>query len=150
MTVKQGADQGVACPTMASALDQRFVSFLKDDRTAASEILTGPTEGELLFFYSCLFFRCPHPLLVVQTCHFSILVLFSIMKKKKRAHKRINLKRIKAPFLVAFSKRWLSAMLGRFFKPGIRVRRRLDTYFSRPQLDKKEDRLHLGSICVWR
>jgi len=44
MTVKQGADQGVACPTMASALDQRFVSFLKDDRTAASEILTGPTE----------------------------------------------------------------------------------------------------------
>ena len=44
MTVKQGADQGVACPTMASALDQRFISFLKDDRTAASEILTGPTE----------------------------------------------------------------------------------------------------------
>jgi hypothetical protein len=83
MTVKQGADQGVACPTMASALDQRFVSFLKDDRTAASEILTGPTEGELFFFYSCLFFHCPHPLLVVQTCHFSILVLFSIMKKKE-------------------------------------------------------------------
>ena len=81
MTVKQGADQGVACPTMASALDQRFVSFLKDDRTAASEILTGPTEGEL--FYACLFSRCPHPLLVVQTCHFSILVLFSIMKKKE-------------------------------------------------------------------
>jgi 6-phosphogluconate dehydrogenase len=44
MTVKQGADQGVACPTIASALDQRFVSFLKDDRVAASEILTGPTE----------------------------------------------------------------------------------------------------------
>ena len=44
MTVKQGADQGVACPTMASALDQRFISFLKDDREAASSILTGPTE----------------------------------------------------------------------------------------------------------
>ena len=44
MTAKQAADQGVACPTIASALDQRFVSFLKDDRTAASEILTGPTE----------------------------------------------------------------------------------------------------------
>jgi 6-phosphogluconate dehydrogenase len=44
MTVKQGADRGVACPTIASALDQRFISFLKDDRTAASDVLTGPTE----------------------------------------------------------------------------------------------------------
>ena len=24
--------------------DQRFISFLKDDRTAASDVLTGPTE----------------------------------------------------------------------------------------------------------
>ena len=44
MTVKQGADRGVACPTIASALDQRFISFLKDDRAAASDVLTGPTE----------------------------------------------------------------------------------------------------------
>tara|TARA_B110000091_G_scaffold205699_1_gene241674 strand:- start:471 stop:815 length:345 start_codon:yes stop_codon:yes gene_type:complete len=84
MTVKQGADQGVACPTMASALDQRFVSFLKDDRTAASEILTGPTEGELLFFYSCLFFHCPHPSFgCTNMPFFNFGVVFNHEKKKR-------------------------------------------------------------------
>ena len=44
MTIKEGAEQGIACPTMASALDSRFISFCKDDRVEMSKKLTGPGE----------------------------------------------------------------------------------------------------------
>ena len=44
MTIKEGAEQGVACPTMASALDSRFISYCKEDRILMSKKLTGPGE----------------------------------------------------------------------------------------------------------
>jgi len=39
MTVKEGATQSVACPTISAALDARFIAFGKDDRVAAAKIL---------------------------------------------------------------------------------------------------------------
>ena len=39
MTVKEGATQSVACPTISAALDARFLAFGKDDRVKAAEIL---------------------------------------------------------------------------------------------------------------
>jgi len=39
MTVKEAATQGVACPTISSALDARFMAFGKADRVAAEPIL---------------------------------------------------------------------------------------------------------------
>ena len=44
MTVIQGADQSVPIPTIAAALDARFVSASKDERVKASEVLRGPQE----------------------------------------------------------------------------------------------------------
>ena len=44
MTVKEAAEQSVPCPTIAAALDARFVSALKDTRIKAAEILRGPQE----------------------------------------------------------------------------------------------------------
>jgi 6-phosphogluconate dehydrogenase len=44
MTIKEGAERGIACPTMSAALDARFISALKDERVAASSVLTGPTD----------------------------------------------------------------------------------------------------------
>jgi len=42
MTIKEGADKATACPTMASALDTRFISFEKDVRKKMQGVLTGP------------------------------------------------------------------------------------------------------------
>ena len=39
MTVREGALQGVACPTISAALDARFIAFDKDARVAAEPIL---------------------------------------------------------------------------------------------------------------
>jgi len=44
-TVQEAAEQSVAAPTIASALDARYISGRKDERIAASKILTGPKEG---------------------------------------------------------------------------------------------------------
>ena len=44
-TVQQAAELSVAAPTIASSLDMRFLSGLKEDRVAASKVLKGP-EGE--------------------------------------------------------------------------------------------------------
>ena len=44
MTVKEACEQSVACPTIASALDARFISFQKEDREYMSKKLTGPGE----------------------------------------------------------------------------------------------------------
>jgi len=40
-TVQQAAELSVACPVIASALDARFMSGLKDERVAAEEVVTG-------------------------------------------------------------------------------------------------------------
>lgn len=44
MTIKEGADCGVACSTMAAALDARFIAFDKDKRAEMDGILTGPKD----------------------------------------------------------------------------------------------------------
>ena len=36
MTVKEGADKGIACPTINAALNMRFLSAQKEDRVAAA------------------------------------------------------------------------------------------------------------------
>jgi len=41
-TVQEAAEQGIAAPTMSSALDARYLSSLLDERKAASLILHGP------------------------------------------------------------------------------------------------------------
>ena len=41
MTVKEGATRGIAAPTIAAALDARFISFMKEERVAAEPILGG-------------------------------------------------------------------------------------------------------------
>jgi 6-phosphogluconate dehydrogenase len=41
MTVKEAATRGVAAPTIAAALDARFISFTKEERVAAEPILGG-------------------------------------------------------------------------------------------------------------
>ena len=43
-TVQEAAEQSVAAPTIASALDSRYISARKDERLAAEKILVGPTE----------------------------------------------------------------------------------------------------------
>jgi 6-phosphogluconate dehydrogenase len=43
-TVQEAAEQSVAAPTIAAALDARYMSGRKDERVAASEILEGPPE----------------------------------------------------------------------------------------------------------
>jgi len=42
MTIKEGADRGIPVPTMAAALDTRFMSFDKDARIALEKLLPGP------------------------------------------------------------------------------------------------------------
>ncbi|CAB9512995.1 6-phosphogluconate dehydrogenase, decarboxylating (Fragment) [Seminavis robusta] len=42
-TVQEGAEQGVAIPTIAAALDARMLSGRKEEREAASSILNAPT-----------------------------------------------------------------------------------------------------------
>lgn len=43
-TIQEAAEQSVAAPTMAAALDARYISGLKEEREAASHILKAPTE----------------------------------------------------------------------------------------------------------
>ncbi|CAB9499852.1 6-phosphogluconate dehydrogenase, decarboxylating (Fragment) [Seminavis robusta] len=43
-TVQEAAEQSVAAPSIASALDSRYLSARKGEREAASSILQGPTE----------------------------------------------------------------------------------------------------------
>ena len=44
-TVQEAAEQSVAAPTITAALDARYISGRKDQRVAASKILTGPKES---------------------------------------------------------------------------------------------------------
>jgi len=44
-TIQQAAELGIAAPTMAAALDNRYLSSLKDERIAASELLVGPEKS---------------------------------------------------------------------------------------------------------
>lgn len=46
-TVQEGAEKGTAVPTMASALDARMLSSKKEEREAASKVLTGPSVDSL-------------------------------------------------------------------------------------------------------
>ena len=46
MTVQEAAEQLVAAPTIAAALDGRYMSSIKDDREAASKILRGPEDAD--------------------------------------------------------------------------------------------------------
>ena len=43
-TVQEAAEQSVAAPTIAAALDTRYISGRKDERLAAEGILEGPTD----------------------------------------------------------------------------------------------------------
>jgi 6-phosphogluconate dehydrogenase len=43
-TVQEAAERSVAAPTMAAALDARYLSGLKEERVAASKVLRGPTD----------------------------------------------------------------------------------------------------------
>merc|ERR1712216_326702 len=43
-TVQEAAEVSVAAPTLAAALDARYISSRKDERIAASKLLTGPKE----------------------------------------------------------------------------------------------------------
>jgi 6-phosphogluconate dehydrogenase len=42
-TVQEAAEQAIACPTITSALDARYLSSLLDERKHAATILTGPS-----------------------------------------------------------------------------------------------------------
>eukprot|EP00741_Cyanophora_paradoxa_P022486 tig00021464_g21712.t1 len=42
-TIQQAAELGIAAPTMAAALDSRYISSLKDERIAASSVLASAT-----------------------------------------------------------------------------------------------------------
>jgi 6-phosphogluconate dehydrogenase len=42
MTIQEAAERSIAASTMSAALDARFLSSLKDERVAASEVLNGP------------------------------------------------------------------------------------------------------------
>merc|ERR1712226_242614 len=44
-TVQEAAEQSVAAPLLAAALDSRYISGRKEERVAASKILKGPPEG---------------------------------------------------------------------------------------------------------
>jgi len=41
-TCKEAAEQGVAAPTISAALNGRYLSWLKEERVAASKVLSGP------------------------------------------------------------------------------------------------------------
>lgn len=43
-TIQEAAERSVAAPTMAAALDGRYLSGLKDERVAASNLLAGPSD----------------------------------------------------------------------------------------------------------
>jgi 6-phosphogluconate dehydrogenase len=43
-TVQEAAEQSVAAPTIAAALDSRYISGRKEERVAAEKVLQGPTE----------------------------------------------------------------------------------------------------------
>jgi 6-phosphogluconate dehydrogenase len=43
-TVQEAAERSVAAPTMAAALDVRYLSARKEERVAASRVLSGPSE----------------------------------------------------------------------------------------------------------
>ena len=43
-TIQEAAERCVAAPTMAAALDARFLSGIKEERAAAAKVLVGPTE----------------------------------------------------------------------------------------------------------
>lgn len=43
-TIQEAAERSVAAPTMAAALDGRYLSGLKEERVAASKLLSGPTD----------------------------------------------------------------------------------------------------------
>ena len=44
MTIQEAAERSIAAPTMAAALDARFLSGLKEERVAASAVLSGPAD----------------------------------------------------------------------------------------------------------
>mmetsp|Transcript_27935 Transcript_27935/g.58498 ORF Transcript_27935/g.58498 Transcript_27935/m.58498 type:complete len:301 (-) Transcript_27935:90-992(-) len=44
-TVQEAAEQSVAAPVIAAALDSRYISGRKEERVAASKILKGPSDG---------------------------------------------------------------------------------------------------------
>jgi len=46
-TVQEAAEQSVAAPTIAAALDARYLSGRKDERVAASKILEGPSPSQI-------------------------------------------------------------------------------------------------------
>merc|ERR1719324_2283027 len=46
-TVQEAAEQSVAAPTIAAALDARYLSGRKNERVAAEKILEGPGLGQL-------------------------------------------------------------------------------------------------------
>lgn len=43
-TCQQAAEQGISAPTIAAALDARYMSAVKEERVAASKVISGPTE----------------------------------------------------------------------------------------------------------
>ncbi len=43
-TIQEAAERSVPCPTMAAALDMRYISARKEERVAAAVELRGPTE----------------------------------------------------------------------------------------------------------
>jgi 6-phosphogluconate dehydrogenase len=43
-TIQEAAERNVPCPTMAAALDMRYISGRKEERVAASKELRGPAE----------------------------------------------------------------------------------------------------------
>jgi len=46
-TVQEGAERGIAIPTVAAALDSRYISSLRDQRLTAESQLTGPTPNDI-------------------------------------------------------------------------------------------------------
>jgi 6-phosphogluconate dehydrogenase len=47
-TVQEAAEQSVAAPTIASALDSRYISGRKEERMAAEKVLEGPKEKPIV------------------------------------------------------------------------------------------------------
>jgi len=43
-TIQEAAERSIAAGTMAAALDARYMSGLKEERVAASKVLTGPSD----------------------------------------------------------------------------------------------------------
>ena len=43
-TVQEAAEQSIAAPTLAAALDSRYISSRKEERLKASALLNGPTD----------------------------------------------------------------------------------------------------------